>query len=113
MSEHEGPLSNREVQQARQKNEAKLLRQNREDLRALAANGAFRRWFGRYSESVLPLDIRTTNGGDIQHFMGRRSLVLEMKRELEQIEPAFYEAILATRRNLMHDLLTQEKEDDQ
>jgi hypothetical protein len=56
----------------------------------LGRDGRFRRWFGKHAMPLLMLDVRTNNGGDLQHFMGRRSLVLDILREFEEVDPNFY-----------------------
>lgn len=101
MSERtEGILSDPKAQRARQKEEKIVTDLYAEDIRSLERDGRFRRWFGKFAVPLLMMDIRTNNGGDLQHFMGRRSLVLEIIREFDSEVPGFYERVLSARRVL-------------
>jgi hypothetical protein len=96
----EGPLSDPRVQRESQKAQAKADRINRGDRLTLEGQESFRRWFGKWAVPLLMLDLRTGSGSDLFHFMGRRSLVLDMIAEFELEEPGFYERVLAARREL-------------
>lgn len=100
----EGPLGDREVQRDAQDVNAKIRRINDEDLFELERDPRFRRWFGRWSETLLMMDLRTSNGGDLQHFMGRRSLVLDMITEIDNKVPGFWFRVLQIRRALDSEL---------
>lgn len=100
----EGPLGDREVQRDAQDVNAKIRRINDEDLFELERDPRFRRWFGRWSETLLMMDLRTSNGGDLQHFMGRRSLVLDMITEMDNKVPGFWFRVLQIRRALDSEL---------
>lgn len=100
----EGVLSDAQVQREARKADAQARRVNREDLYTLDRNANFRRWFGKYAVPLLMLDIRTSNGGDLQHFMGRRSLVLEMIKEFDDMEQGFYQRVLSARQAFENEL---------
>jgi hypothetical protein len=100
MSREEGPLSDRKSQQAREQAEKLVTDLNREDLRALGRDGRFCRWFGKWSSLYVDADFRTPNGALLQEWNGMRSVLVQMRRELEAETPGFYERVLATRRAL-------------
>lgn len=107
----EGPLGDPESRREREEAEAKVRRINREDLFMLDRELHFRRWFGKYAAPLIMMDIRTSNGGDLQHFMGRRSLVLDMIKELDQEIPGFYERVLLARKAVDNELRQRPQEE--
>jgi hypothetical protein len=102
-----------EVRERRQRAEKSAKRIVKEDLLSLAKQAGFRRWMGRLVQRCgLTDDLHTTNGGDIQRFMGRRSIAVEVLAEIEQLHPGFYEQILSARRAFEAELRTELKEND-
>ena len=101
---YEGRLGSTDEQRAAQRTDAAIRRTNREDIATLERSEAFRRWFARYAVTTLFLDFRTGNGGELQAFHGRRSLVLEMGEEFNRQAPGFYERVLCARRALENEL---------
>ena len=74
---------------------------NDNDLETLALNPAFLRWLGRVEKRCGLTDvIKTTNGGDLQHFEGRRSVAFEIFEEFEQVDRGFHVRVLQLRENL-------------
>jgi hypothetical protein len=109
----EGPLSDAAGRQELQKAEARARRLNTDDLFYLERDAVFRRWFGKWAVPLLFLDLNTTNGGTIQHFMGKRSQILDMLREFEEQVPGFYERVMGVRRSLDNELRQMPQEEKQ
>lgn len=76
----------------------------RQDQNALVDDPAFLRWISRFVVPPILEVVATTNGGDIQKFIGRRELALKMVNELDDIQPGFLEKLLGARRSLLEDL---------
>jgi len=104
MSREEGFLSDAKQQRTKQQTEKYVTDLYTEDIRMLSRDGRFRRWFGKFAEPLLMMDVRTNNGGDLQHFAGRRSLVLEIIKEFDEVEPGFYGLVLSARQALKAEL---------
>ena len=100
----EGPLGDRHQQNARQRAEAEQRRRDRDRLTILLKTPAFVEWIGAHTVPYLLGDKATTNGGDLQHFMGERQHALFLLRDFEQIAPGFTERVLSTRRTLLEEV---------
>ena len=106
-----GQLSDPAEQRAAQQAEKRARLVVREDQHALIDNPAFIRWIGKYVIPPLLEHVATTNGGDIQKFIGRRELAMKMVNELDEVQPGFLEKLLGARRSLLEDLKKVPQED--
>lgn len=97
----EGPLSDRQAQNEQRKVDATVRRMAHSDLETLEKMPEFRRYMGRlFQRCGLTDDLDTTNGGEIQRFLGRRSVAVELVQELEAVNPKFYLSVLMAREEI-------------
>ena len=108
MSEREeGILSDPVAAREKRTAEARVFRIQRADIASLERNDAFRRWFGKFAEPRLMLDMAVTNGSEVMRFMGQRALLIEMIRDFDAVAPGFYERVLGARRALASELRSE------
>lgn len=106
-----GQLSDPTEQRAAQQAEKRARQVVKQDQVSLVDHPAFIRWLGRYVVPAILEPIMTTNGGDIQKFIGRRELAMKMVIELDEVQPGFLEKLLGARRSLAEDLKKASQED--
>ena len=98
----EGELGDPKSQEAMRRVDRFIGRRNEEDLRSLVTQPQFMRFMGRLlARCGLTDDLATNNGGDLQRFMGRRSIAVEVLNELEPVSRGFYLQVLNERQDLL------------
>lgn len=95
--EHEGDLSNTEVKRQNDQMNAEARKILAEDLLMLTESEAFLRWFGKHAVPALTQAFPVEHGSKLAQFMGRRELVLDVIKEMDDISPGFVRRIFEVR----------------
>ncbi len=95
--EHEGPLSDPAVQRAGDRRAAEATRVLGDNLRRLSTDEDFLLWFQRYAYPMLAVDFAVSNGSLLAHFMGKRQLVTQIVKEMDDAVPGFLGRVIAAR----------------
>lgn len=96
--EHEGDLMDTDLKRQSDMVQARGAQIMRGDVGELTENGAFLRFFARFAHPVLfQAGVAVNNGSALAAWTGRRELILEMVRELENEHPGFIERMLMAR----------------
>lgn len=106
--EHEGVLGRPGTREA----EAKIRRLKQTDLQGLSRDERFRRWFGGWAEAHLLIDVPAVDAVGMAHFLGARSVMLRMMKEIEKESPGFYERVLEERRELTEEMRHTPQEEE-
>lgn len=94
--EYEGPLSDPAVQRAGDKRMAEANRILKDNLKRLSLDDDFLLLFQRYAYPVLAQDT-PFHGADLERFIGRRSMIAQVIREMDEAVPGFLSRVIAAR----------------
>lgn len=75
-----------------------------DDLAELSEHQTFLRWIQRFIYPMLTQDVPVNNGSVLAEFMGRRKLLNEIQRELDEVAPGFLIRVLKAREKYEDDL---------
>lgn len=94
----EGTLGDRRGQNLARKVDAEVRRRLQREMEMLASLPEFRLYIGRLLQRCgLTDDLATSNGSEVQRFLGRRSIAVEVLAELEGVMPGFHVQVLTDR----------------
>lgn len=102
--EYDGALSSTEVKQENDRIAERARRVMSDDLIELAENATFLRWIQRFIYPTLTQTVPVNNGSMLAEFMGRRNLLNEIQRELDEVAPGFLIRVLKAREKYENDL---------
>ena len=109
--EHEGQLSDPEAKRRGDIAAKRARRVEAEDLAFLTDSVEFKRWLGKRLVPMLANAVRTTNGSEIQYYVGQLNLLREIHNELETFSPGFLESTLEVRRLYEQSLAAEPQKD--
>lgn len=95
--EHEGVLNDTAVKRESDQMNAEARKILTEDLLMFTESEAFLRWFGKYAVPAMTQDFPVNNGSQLAEFMGRRQVVIEIIKEMDDVSPGFVKRIFEVR----------------
>lgn len=94
--QHEGDLNNTQAANAARAMEAEAQKILGQTFLLLADDDNFMLWFQRFAYPVMTQHV-PEHGADLERFMGRRQLVIQIIQEMELVAPDFTMRVLNAR----------------
>lgn len=102
--QHEGVLNDSALKREKDRSQARANEILLNDLAYLTENEQFLRFFGGWAVPLLTQDFPPGKGAELERFMGRRALVLDVISKLDLVSPGVLTRMLEVRKQFENDL---------